>query len=82
MIKPTKIDTLISNLKVQGPDVAPPFKTEGKSTFNGGWDPALKPTNGLKLTFLMVPRPVNLHAARYKHGEQFWKGFEGWETEF
>ena len=48
--------------------------------FYGGCPP-IKHENLSKMIFLVVPRALDLHAARYRHAEQFWKGFEGWETE-
>ena len=69
-------------LIVLGPDVGPPIQNAGEINILWGVEPPIESKNGLKMTFLMVPRPLALHAPRYRHGEQFWKGFEAQETEF
>ena len=67
-------DRFEPNLIVPGPDVAPPMENIEKINIPWGGDPPIESKNGLKMTFLMVPRPLALHALRCRHAEQFRKG--------
>ena len=42
----------------------------------------MKTKNGAKITCLMVARAVDLHAKRYRHAGQFWKGPEAAGLDF
>ena len=82
MIKYIEFDPLIPNLMVPRPGVPPPMENTGKNNISWGGEPPMKTKTGPKMTFLMVPRPENLHAGRYRHGDHVSEGYGAWGDGF